>query len=354
MAEQQPPSDQGAGSERDVAVHREPALGGDIPPLVADAGDEGRDRGRLGRVLPSCASAHEDASGWGVGGRLDADIVRDPDGVDGDGGGAYVQAVADQAGREGSIVELSTMELCSTHLAFHENKWASGWGHGNALPMFISSSKATSLLLAAPPFTVRLRKTTENLNILQVNFVMVLYTESDTVVLPPDVEDSEGRSIPFYLDPPNQPGWHRDAFRAHAKTMLGPLLEKNFPLSGGLSQQAPALYHQQRAAAEAAAEAASEAAAADALGLEIVDAILDVRKGKRKRNEYLVQWAGYQAEWEEQYRQGLGEVGGPFMSWEPESKLKHLTQLADWKAAHPEAEAAQAEAAQTEAAQAQA
>mmetsp|Transcript_2941 Transcript_2941/g.6629 ORF Transcript_2941/g.6629 Transcript_2941/m.6629 type:complete len:206 (+) Transcript_2941:509-1126(+) len=104
MAEQQPTSDQGAGSERDVAVHREPALGGDIPPLVADAGDAGRDRGRLGRVLPSCASAHEDALGWGVGGRLDADIVRDPDGVDGDGGGAHVQAVADQAGREGSVL----------------------------------------------------------------------------------------------------------------------------------------------------------------------------------------------------------------------------------------------------------
>jgi hypothetical protein len=253
-------------------------------------------------------------------------------------------------GEKDPCFELSTMELCSTHLAFHESKWASGWGHGNARPMFISSSKATSLLMAAPPFTVRLRKTTENLNILQVNFAMVLYTESDTVVLPPDVEDSEGRSIPFYLDPPNQPGWHRDAFRAHAKMMLVPLLEKNFPLSGGLSQRAPAQYHQQRAAAKAA----SEAAAADALGLEIVDAILDVRKGKRKRTEYLVQWTGYQAEWEEQYRQGLGEVGGPFMSWEPESKLKHLTQLADWKAAHPEAEAAQAEAAQTEAAQAQA
>ena len=230
-------------------------------------------------------------------------------------------------GEKDPCFELSTMELCSTHLAFHESKWASGWGHGNARPMFIASTEATSLLLAAPPFTGRLWKTTENLNILQVNFAMVLYTESDTVVLPPDVEDSKGRSIPFYLDPPNQPGLHRDAFRAHAQMMLGELLKENFELSARLSAQAPAQYQQEKAAAEEA----SEAAAAEALGLDIVDAILDVRKGKRKRTEYLVQWVGYRAEWEEEYRQGLGEVGGPFMSWEPESHLKHLTQLADWR-----------------------
>jgi hypothetical protein len=154
-------------------------------------------------------------------------------------------------GESDPCYELSTMQLCSSHLAFHESKWASGWGHGNARPMFIASTEATCLLLAAPPFTVRLRKTIENLNILQVNFALVLYTESDTVVLPPDVEDSTGSSIHFYLDPPNQPGWHRDTFKAHAKTMLGEMLEKNFLLSVGLSARAPAQYHQQKAAAEA-------------------------------------------------------------------------------------------------------
>ena len=144
--------------------------------------------------------------------------------------------------------ELATMAQCSTCLAFDKSVGAKEWGHGNARPMFVSSKEATSVLLAAPPFTVRLRATTENLKVLQVNFALVLYTETDSVVCPPDTEDSKGTIVPFYVDPPSQPGLHRDQFRAHAMTMVGELLIRQFKLSSGLSRRAPAQHRAQLAA----------------------------------------------------------------------------------------------------------
>ena len=54
--------------------------------------------------------------------------------------------------------ELSTMLQCETHLAFQLRKTAHAWGWGNGRPICTSSSLPSSLLLAAPPFTVRLRK----------------------------------------------------------------------------------------------------------------------------------------------------------------------------------------------------
>ena len=55
---------------------------------------------------------------------------------------------------------------------------------------------------------------------------------------------------------------------------------------------------------------------------------------KRTVKEYLVLWAGYNAEWEELYRQGRGQVGDQFSSWEPERSLKHTDALAAWKTNH--------------------
>ena len=111
--------------------------------------------------------------------------------------------------------ELSTMAQCKIFLSFHTSASAKEWGHGNAHPMYVAaSSTASCLLLAAPPFTVRLRKSTEGLEILQVNFAFVLFTETDTVVMPPDCEEPRtGRSVPFYQDSPRRPGLHRDIFR---------------------------------------------------------------------------------------------------------------------------------------------
>ena len=77
------------------------------------------------------------------------------------------------------------------------------WGWGNGRLLSLAGWPPSSLLLAAPPFTVRLRRSVEGLPILQVNFALVLFTEAAAVILPPNMEDpTTGKTIPFYQDPP--------------------------------------------------------------------------------------------------------------------------------------------------------
>ena len=239
--------------------------------------------------------------------------------------------------------ELTTMELCETHLAFQNNAWAKEWGWGNG--RLVSTAGAQfypySLLLAAPPFTVRLRRTVEGLTILQVNYPLVLFTETNSVILPPDMND-----VPFYQDPANRPGLHRDLFAAHSKQLLGKLLAAGFTCTGSLTSCAPTNIQQQVASATAAAVAAEEAAAAardaaelEELGMAEVSAIVAERPAPKRRKhsnakEYLVEWTGYRVEWEANYRQGRGAVGDPFTSWERESSLRKLDAFKVWKAAH--------------------
>ena len=246
------------------------------------------------------------------------------------------------------------MEQCESKLAFHISKWASTWGWGNARPIStgFSSQPCSSLLLVGPPFTVRLRKTVEGLPILQVNFPLVLWTDAGAVIMPPDTEDPlvAGKTIPFYRDPPDRPGLHRDLFAAHSGQLLGKMLLAGFNLSPSLTSCAPPEIQQQVASAASAAAAAASAAATAAaatseaqelveLGMEVVAAILAERPLPKRRSgsnqmEYLVEWAEYKPEWEADYRQGRGQVGDPFTSWERESTLKRLTLFKEWKAAH--------------------
>jgi hypothetical protein len=51
--------------------------------------------------------------------------------------------------------------------------------------------------------------------------------EDDSMILPPD--DNEGR--PFYQDPPDRPGMHRDMFKAWAHTILGELHSAEYKFS---------------------------------------------------------------------------------------------------------------------------
>ena len=225
------------------------------------------------------------------------------------------------------------MAHCATHLALESRQHSSSWGFGNVRPLAVGSGLPTCLLMASPPFTVRLRTTIDGLKILNVNLVLTLYTETHAMVLPPDVEEN-GKNVPFYLDPPQQPGLHRDLFQQHAKKMLGQLLLAGFEVADALVARAPITVLDQIAAQEQAATAArekEEATAAAAEGLYMVEAILEQRfcAPKRKRGgvsssslklEYLVQWKGY---------------GPEFRSWEPEAALKRLDVLTAWKKEHP-------------------
>ncbi|KAL1525702.1 hypothetical protein AB1Y20_020548 [Prymnesium parvum] len=66
--------------------------------------------------------------------------------------------------------------------------------------------------LPAPPITLTFQLRPDTTSILSVRAPIVIYTEEDATLLPPD--DKEG--MPFYVDPPAQPGMHRDIFRQHA------------------------------------------------------------------------------------------------------------------------------------------
>ena len=148
---------------------------------------------------------------------------------------------------------------------------------------------ASTLLLAAPPSTVRMRKTAqEGLNMLQINYAIVLWTDSDTIVLPPDTTDLEGNPVPFYIDPPRQPGLHLDLFRQHAQKMLGRFLLAGYLFTTDMITLAPPDCAQQVAAA---APQAIAAAAAER-GMFIVDSIVEERLSASGRKTELNRVSG--------------------------------------------------------------
>ena len=249
--------------------------------------------------------------------------------------------------------ELKTMTECDSYLAFQDSHTARAWGLGNCRPLSVGGGAASCLLLAAPPFTVRLRRTTEGLPILQVNWPLVIFSESGAVILPPDSEDPmiARATIPFYTDPVNQPGLHRDVFAAHSRKLIGRLLKSDFRLSPALKGQAPQEILDQLTAqaaaqaatqqqAEAAQQQTEEAQQLEEMGMEVVTAIRGERSAKHQRRggvrrEFLVEWAGYRPEWEGEYRQGRGAVGTPFTTWEAEKTVKKLEAFKAWRTMHP-------------------
>ena len=52
---------------------------------------------------------------------------------------------------------------------------------------------------------------------------ITLWMEDDAMILPPDTV-----SGPFYLDPPDQPGLHRDLFKTWGRKLLGELTSLNY------------------------------------------------------------------------------------------------------------------------------
>ena len=61
-----------------------------------------------------------------------------------------------------------------------------------------------------------------------------------------------------------------------------------------------------------------------------VEAILDQR-GNGAGRQYLVQWEGYEPSWEAWRQQGLGEVGDPLQTWEPQCLVKDTEALQQWE-----------------------
>lgn len=128
--------------------------------------------------------------------------------------------------------EARTMQECASLLAFEE--LPAGWGMGNAKPAPLTTGAKfhTAILIASPPITVTYNLHADTTSTLAVRAPITIYTEEDAMLLPPD--DKEG--TPFYVDPPDRPGWHRDEFRSHARRLLRSMLEAGWPLSSRLAQ----------------------------------------------------------------------------------------------------------------------
>ena len=89
-----------------------------------------------------------------------------------------------------------------------------------------------------PPFTVTFVERPDTTTSLAVRFPVVLWTEEDAIILPPD--DAYG--APFYVDPPGQPGIHRDLFKTWARRVAGELATRGYPMSAAVRSHLPTEY----------------------------------------------------------------------------------------------------------------
>ena len=131
-----------------------------------------------------------------------------------------------QLGRRQSW-ELRTMEELSEKLMLHESP--AGWGAMLGKPIAIAPGRDTHIgvLMCGPPFTVTWVERPDRTTMLCVRFPLVMWMESDVAILPPD--DADGTA--FYVDPPGQPGYHRDLFLSWGRRVAGELLCRGFPMS---------------------------------------------------------------------------------------------------------------------------
>ena len=135
--------------------------------------------------------------------------------------------------------ELRSMEDLATHLELEKYPPA-GWGALMGKPMPVGSGRTLhpGVILAGLPFTVSWFRRPDGTSQLWARFPIILYSDADATILPPD--DSQGRS--FYMDPPDQPGFHRDLFRTWGRRVAGELVSKAWPMSAALIALLPPEY----------------------------------------------------------------------------------------------------------------
>ena len=134
--------------------------------------------------------------------------------------------------------ELRSMEALSDKLALQDQPV--GWGamQGKPIPIAPGRTTHTGVILAGPPFTVCWTTRPDRTTLLSVRFPLVIWSEGDAVILPPD--DAEG--APFYNDPPGQPGLHRDLFKTWGRRVAGELVMKDYPMSAAVLSHLPTEY----------------------------------------------------------------------------------------------------------------
>ena len=143
-----------------------------------------------------------------------------------------------QSIRMGHSWEARTMQECALVCAFQDQPFGWGMWNGKPSPPMAGAKEHHALIIASPPITVTWHMRADTTTVLTVRTPLVIFTEDDATVLPPDDKDGD----PFYVDPPGCPGQTRDSFRSHALLLTKELLDGGHPLSaklGRLSSLAP-------------------------------------------------------------------------------------------------------------------
>ena len=98
-------------------------------------------------------------------------------------------------------------------------------------PMAIAPGRETHIgvLMCGPPFTATWVERADATTSLCIRFPIILWTEADAVILPPD--DANGFPFYVYVDPPDRPGMHRDLFKQWGRRVAGELQTLDYPMS---------------------------------------------------------------------------------------------------------------------------
>ena len=136
--------------------------------------------------------------------------------------------------------ELRNMEDLAERLALEET----GWGAMQGKPMTIAPGTMhhVGVILVGMPFTVSFITRPDCTTSLSVRFPLILWSEEDAVVLPPDTVGEGAISLPFYIDPPNQPGYFRDLFKTWGRRVAAQLVVMNYPMSHAVKKHLPKEY----------------------------------------------------------------------------------------------------------------
>ena len=134
--------------------------------------------------------------------------------------------------------ELRSIEDMAAKLALQDSP--AGWGAMQGKPIAIPTGRTyhAGVLLAGPPFTVCWMMRADETTLLTVRFPLIVWSEEDAVILPPD--DAQGN--PFYTDPPHQPGLHRDRFKTWARRVAAALLMDGYRMSPAVVSHLPKEY----------------------------------------------------------------------------------------------------------------
>ena len=132
--------------------------------------------------------------------------------------------------------ELRSMEELAEHLALEQT----GWGAmcGKPMPIPPGRIEHAGVIFVGPPFTVSWTMRSDRTTSLAIRFPLIIWSEEDHVILPPDSADGEA----FYWDPPSQPGFHRDHFKTWARRIASELVDLNFPMSRAVISHLPRAY----------------------------------------------------------------------------------------------------------------